>query len=333
VIVVPEIISLPGVTIKCVLSLAPVNFGASSGKPKGYAFLTILPAMDGDVVDNNGAEYYDQAVPNPLKLQIYVNHANHNFFNRQWTNDDTNGGLPIMARLDHEHILSAYGSAFFRNQLLGHNTLGFLLYEELPAGVLINNVHLSFDIENLTSVDNFEDGNGIGLNSMGQPNTQSGGLTANEYPFRQAAPGRFNDSFFGNTIGMIAQSSKPDGIFRWQLANPVRLKDHEVWIRVAEIYNEMSTPTTTSGFQLGVERTSGSVVWVDSNDVGGIPAPFDRRAFDLARFGVDKTKTMLKTLRFLGHCLQNLHKGKKEIVFRAILIRLNRQSPYISRIR
>jgi len=172
VIVVPEIISLPGVTIKCVLSLAPVNFGASSGKPKGYAFLTILPAMDGDVVDNNGAEYYDQAVPNPLKSQIYVNHANHNFFNRQWTNDDTNGGLPIMARLVHEHILSAYGSAFFRNQLLGHNTLGFLLYEELPAGVLINNVHLSFDIENLTSVDNFEDGNGIGINSMGQPNNQ-----------------------------------------------------------------------------------------------------------------------------------------------------------------
>jgi hypothetical protein len=67
VIVVPEIIAIPGVTINCVISLAPVNNGASSGKPKGYAFLTILPAMDGDVVDNNGAEFYDQATPNPLK--------------------------------------------------------------------------------------------------------------------------------------------------------------------------------------------------------------------------------------------------------------------------
>jgi hypothetical protein len=184
VVVIPEIIALPGVSITSVISLAPVNNGASSGRPKGYAFLTILPAMDGDVVDNNGAEFYDQAIPNPLKSQVYVNHANHNFFNRQWTNDDAwdgVNGLPIMARPDHEHVLSAYGCALFRSQLLGHDTSGFLLYKELPIGVLTDNVHLSFAIDKAATLDDFEDGNGIGLNSMGQPNTQFGGLTADEY--------------------------------------------------------------------------------------------------------------------------------------------------------
>ena len=321
VIVVPEIVALPDVIIRCVISLAPVNFNASDGKPKGYAFLTILPAMDGDVVDNNGAEFYDQATPNPLKSQIYVNHANHNFFNRQWTNDDTCGGLPIMARSDHERVLSAYGCAFFRSHLLGHDTSGFLLYKQLPAGVLTDNIHLSFAIDKATTIDNFEDGNGIGLNSIGQLNTQSGGLIANEYAFAQTTMGPFNDSFFGNTTGMVAQSKEASGTFRWQLANPVSLAGHEVWIRSADVYDEIKAPITNTGFQLGKETTEGDVVWVDSDDVGGIPVPFDRRAYDLACddchcYETDKTKTMLKTLRFSGHCLQG---PNRQILFKAIL--------------
>jgi hypothetical protein len=315
VIVVPEIITLAGVTIKCVISLAPVNNGASSGKPKGYAFLTVLPAMDGDVIDNNGAEFYDQATADPLKSQIYVNHANHNYFNRQWLNDDANGGLPIMARPDHERVLSAYGCAFFRNQLLGHNTSDFLLYRELPADVLTDNVHLSFAIQNETTIDNYEDHNGIGTNSMGQPNTQSGGLTANEFPFAQGAPGRFNDSFFGNTIGMVAQCKRTNGIFRWQLSAPVNLVGREIWIRSADVYDGQQAPSTTTGFQLGAETTSGVVAWVDSDQVGGIPVPFDRRAYDLAEYyATDKTKTMLKTFRFPGHCFKPPRSRKRPFV-------------------
>ena len=87
VIAMAERITLPGVTIKAVLSLAPVNSGANSGKPHGYAFMTFLPAADGDVVDNNGAQFYDQAKPDPLKVQLYIDFANHDFFNRQWPDD------------------------------------------------------------------------------------------------------------------------------------------------------------------------------------------------------------------------------------------------------
>jgi predicted alpha/beta hydrolase family esterase len=59
VIAVTERINLPGVTIRGVLSLAPVNSGATNGMPQGHAFMTFLPAADGDVVDNNGAQFYD----------------------------------------------------------------------------------------------------------------------------------------------------------------------------------------------------------------------------------------------------------------------------------
>jgi len=38
-----------------------------------------------------------------------------------------------MARPDHERVLSAYGCAFFRNQLLGHNTADFVLEPEGSA--------------------------------------------------------------------------------------------------------------------------------------------------------------------------------------------------------
>jgi hypothetical protein len=67
VVIVPTVIGLAGVTIQSVLALAPTNFrywfGLPTIAPKGYAFATILPAGDGDVVDNNGAQFYDQARP------------------------------------------------------------------------------------------------------------------------------------------------------------------------------------------------------------------------------------------------------------------------------
>ena len=108
VIVIPERITLAGVAIRAVLSLAPVNSGANSGRPQGYPFMTFLPAADGDVSDNNGAQFYDQAVPGPFKTQLYIDHANHNFFNRQWLNDDANGQLPLLSRPDHERFLDLW---------------------------------------------------------------------------------------------------------------------------------------------------------------------------------------------------------------------------------
>ena len=305
VVVVPEIITLPGVTIRGVISLGPVNSGASSGHPKGYPFLAILPASDGDVIDNNGAQFYDGADPAPFKGQLYVDHANHNYFNRQWLNDDTNGGLPLMSRPDHELILSAYGCAFFRRVLLGHPTEAFLDGTLRPPGVLTGNVHISFKRQGQVTVDDHEDGNGIGKNSFPAPTTASGGLIADEHPFEQGAAGRFNDSFFGATVGMVAQTKETGGTFRSAFDQSRDVTPLEVWIRAAEVYDGASVPPGATGFQLGLEDDNGTVVWVDSDGAGGLPRPLDRRAFDLPRwYATDKTKTMPTTLRFPVGCFR-----------------------------
>jgi hypothetical protein len=312
VILVPESITLPDVQIQAVISLAPTEFGAHSGKPAGYAFMTILPAADGDVRRNDGAKYYDRAEPAGYKSQMYVHHANHNFFNRQWLNDDTGGGLPLMPRADHERVLSAYGCAFYRNVLLGHATDGDLFDRELPAGVQTHNVHLSFELPRTFTIDHHEDGNGIGTNSLGQPTTQAGGLTADEYSFHQGA-GAFNSSFFGDTIGMVAEGER-NGTFRSALDRPVEISQREIWIRAAEVF-EGRIPPNATGFEVGVEDPGGTVSWVDVEDSGGLPRPFDRTGFDTL------TKTMLKSFRFPGRCFTG---ARRKLEIQAVWLRLGR---------
>jgi dienelactone hydrolase len=317
VVLVPEVNSIPNTKIKAVIALAPTSFGPSSGQPKNYAFGTILPAGDGDVWSNDGAKFYDRAIPGPYKSQLYVHYTNHNFFNRQWLHDDGDGP-PVMSRYDHERVLSVYGCAFYRSILLGHKDAAkFLSGHKLPAAVAANIVHLSFEVEDpYLTVDNHEDGNGIALNSLSLPTTQAGGLSADEYPFRRP-PGAFNSSFFGNSTGMVATPKRVNGTFRSQIPEKTDLSECEVWIRAAEVYNEHDVPAGATGFELGLEDNRGIVVWIDSDGIGGgVPRPYNR--------GSGYTKTMLKTLRFPGSCFVSANPQFEISAIRAILIRCNR---------
>ena len=316
VIAVPERINLPGVIILGVLSLAPVNTGATSGRPHGYAFMTFLPAADGDVVDNNGAQFYDQAIPSPFKAQLYIDHANHNYFNREWLNDDARGLLPIMARTDHERILLTYGCAFFRHSLRGDPSFGYLEGTLLPSGVQNQNIHLAYDIAGARIVDNYE-AHPITVDNEGQMTAQLGGLVAKDFPFAQVG-GAFNPSFFGNTTGNVAIAKEAVGDFREPLKKLADLTHGEVRVRAAEIFQAPNIPANATGFRIGVEDEGGTIAWVDVNDVGGLPRPFDRRAFD------SKTKTMLSTFRFPGHCFAASEKRLRASAIRAIHLGVNR---------
>jgi hypothetical protein len=323
VVTIPTVINLPGVTIRGVLALAPTNFrfwaGMSTIEPKGYAYMTILPAGDGDVVDNNGAQFYDQATPAPYKSQLYVHFTNHNFFNREWLFDD-GLGPPVVSRGDHERILSAYGCAFYRNVLLGHATDRYLAGYQKPGGVLSQHVYLSFMKEGQTTVDHHEDGNGIGKNSLNQMTGQSGGLIADEFPFAQApagggAPGAFNDSFVGLTTGMVAPAGGTGRLFRSEIGS-MNLSKREIWIRAAEVVAQQGVvPAGTSGFQLGVEDTNGVTAFVDVNAIGGLPRPY------LHPF---PTKSMLNTLRFKTECFKVGNRRLSLTKVHAILIACNR---------
>jgi hypothetical protein len=326
VVMAPPLISLAGVTIQSVLALAPTNFrywaGMSTIRPQGYAFLTILPAGDGDVTDNNGAQFYDQATPGPFKGQLYVHYANHNFFNRQWLNDDSQAYAQpaVSARSEHERVLSAYGCALYRATLLGHNTVGYLSGDVLPAGVMTQNVFRGFEREKAVTVDNFDDNNTINMNSLGQPNTQTGAINANEFRFDRppgAPPGTFNDSFYGLTTGMVTNPKKAGGVFRSQLKPPIDMTKREVWIRCAEVTDGNSVAQSPTGFQLGLEAANGATAFVDCDLVGGLPRPYPRNP--------GMIKTMLSTLRFRGACFQAKEFELGKIV--AILIRCNRKEP------
>jgi hypothetical protein len=298
------------VVVLSVLSLAPTDWGATSGPPQGYDFLTLLPAADGDVIDNDGAKYYDRCLPPSFKSQLYVHNACHNYFNRQWLNNDNGGALPTMGRSDHERVLLAYGCAFFRRVLAGHGTAGFLVGSELPPATPTSLVHLTFKWSSATTVDDHQQNNTIAVDSLNQPTTQSG-LTADEYGMSQTAAHQFNGSFYGDTIGMVAVPRGTGGTFRSQLPPGTRIGGKEIWIRVGDVF-EGSFPAAAIGFQVGVELPSGTLKWVDSDDVGGVPLPFDR--------GSD-TKTMLSTLRFPATCFELT---KRQVVIRAIVLRLNR---------
>ena len=291
VVTVPTVIGPIGVTIRAVLALAPTNFrywsGMSTIAPAGYAFATILPAADGDVVDNNGAQFYDQSTPGPLTAQVYVHSANHNFFNRQWSFDD--GVTPVIARSSHERILDVYGSALFRSALLGHPTDAYLLDRVRPAGTPTANVHLAYRVQGAETVDNHDDANTIAVNSLGLPTSASAGAVAQEFPFDQVA-GAFNSSFFGLTVGMVLQS-RPGGDFRSDVGG-ADLRRRQVWLRVAEVV-EGAVAADGLAFDLGLEDRGGVIGWVGSDAVGGVPRPFARPG---------QSKSMLSTLRFNPAC-------------------------------
>jgi hypothetical protein len=320
-LVVAERLTLPGVIIRAILAVAPVYSDATTGRPQGYPYMVILPAADGDVVDSQGARLYDLAKPGPVKTQLYVDHANHNYFNRQWQSDDTKGKLPVMGRYEHERILLTYGCALFRFAF--HNDPVMRSYLEgrlLPWGVVNHHVHLSYAAQEARTVDDFERPP-ITVNTEQQPTAQTGGLVAQRYFFARVPPGpqapaSFNESFFGETTGNVSLCREGDGRFREQLRVVTDLTRAEIRVRAAEVF-EGSIPPNPTGFRVGVEDTANMVAWVDVDDVGGLPRPFDRQA-------LEPTKTMLTTFRFPGSCFAAVAPQLRLTSIRAILLGLNR---------
>jgi hypothetical protein len=307
-------------TVKGVVSVAPTDTKAA-GKPSGFAFMAVLPAADGDVVTNDGAKFYDQAVPDPFKCQLYVHGASHNLFNRQWVNNEGMGPA-LLNRPEQERILSAYGCAFFRQVLLAQPLVKFLRVDELPPATRTDVVHVSFEQPGALTIDDHENRN-VALNTLGQPTTQAGGLTADEYDFSFGGAKTFNSSFFGKTVGLVARTTAAAGRFRSALGAARDLTGKEVWVRVAEVYDGTRVPPGATGYKLGLEDGGGRVAFADSNDAGGLPRPYDRRTFDIAAGLPDLTKTMLKTQRFPATCFESA-KGFDVRDVRAVVLQLDR---------
>jgi hypothetical protein len=159
---------------------------------------------------------------------------------------------------------------------------------------------------------------------LGNPNKQLNGLTAKKCAFIKGSASACNDTFYGNTRGMFAQTNTANGGFQWELAGPMDLSGREIRIRAAEVYNGLSVPAGATGFKIGLKDNKGKEAFVDSDDVTGLPRPFDRRTDDMHIFGDDRTKTMLKTFRFPTTCISRAKKGFDITHVTAICLRLDR---------
>lgn len=81
---------IAGVALESVLAIAPTDFYQPD--PGATTFGLMLPACDGDVYDLQGKGQYDRALAADtpaLRSQVFMLGANHNFFNTEWTFDDT----------------------------------------------------------------------------------------------------------------------------------------------------------------------------------------------------------------------------------------------------
>ncbi len=301
---------------RAVISLAPVNHNVVL--PDGYAFMSMLAANDGDVSTVPGAKFYDLATPAPFKSQVFIDRANHNFFNREWVSDeDGRANSAILSRVQCERILSRYGCALFRTHLLGHDLSDYLTYRLKPGGVETENVHLSFEWEGQAMVDDHEQPGGIGTNTMGEPTAQSSGMFADEFELHQA--GSVSPStFWGNTKGMIVKGRR-GSLFQTRLNGSANFSGDEgmfeIWVRVAEVSNGGLNPADGPVFDLGIEDSSEQRAWASSDNVGGIPRPFENPP-------VTGTKSMMSTLRFPIHCFQPEERQLKLANIEAIYVRI-----------
>jgi hypothetical protein len=92
------------------------------------------------------------------------------------------------------------------------------------------------------------------------------------------------------------------------------LRRLEIWLRAAEVFDGHIHASGT-GFQLGLEDGGGTIAWIDSDVVGGVPRPYDRPG---------QVKSMLKTLRFKSACFSTVAPKLRLATVRAILIRCDR---------
>ena len=114
-------------------------------------------------------------------------------------------------------------------------------------------------------------------------------------------------------------TSSGAGRFREPLSKSANLNNTEVRVRAAEVYQAPNIPPNATGFRIGLEDAGGTIGWVDVNDVGSLPRPFDRRAFD------GETKTMLSTFRFPVHCFQASNRKLRVGAIKAIHLGLDRR--------
>jgi hypothetical protein len=192
--------------VRAVLPLAPVDF--SRNVINNVALEVVLPYCDGDVNDNQGVHYFDDARYNVVgdtgaKHTVQVMGANHNYFNTVWTPglfpaggaDDwtayTTGGTSDsqcgtvagnkrLTTSQQQGVGRAYVSAFMRVYVGGESQFLPILTAAAPppASALTTNLHVSYHAPDSAStrrdVNRLLTATNLTTNTLGGTTTQTG---------------------------------------------------------------------------------------------------------------------------------------------------------------
>lgn len=281
--------------ILSVLSLAPVDTYrvVLSDRP----LLMIVPAADGDVSDNSGARTYDRATGGRtwFKSQMYIHGANHNFFNREWLNDDINGQGPSrLTRGEQEVMLRAWMRGWFDLTLKGE-AAHLALFDGGGVVPHVKNaaVFPSFQHGDAFTLDDFEQFPvDAAKNSRGGTVANAGFTSFAEHPFRRTT-GAFNTTFFHDTQGLVGVWKGATGAVRSDVPPPDADVSRFPFVAVRATTVLDANNTAPAAFKLGLEDTGTRRAEVPSPLVGRLP---------LAYAHPWAPKSMMHTLRFPARC-------------------------------
>lgn len=303
----------PDLVIRAVLSLAPTDFHGLVHDD--LPLLMVLPAADGDVWTNAGAKIYDRAPRGAdeewFKSQMYAYGAVHNLFNREWLKNDWDqiadwcaagfshtfcGATPPpnqLGRPAHEGLLRAWARGFFGLTLL--NEAGFLPAFSGDGAFAVgasDRVFPSYVTSDALTVDDYEQSpDDVTENSLSGVVTPTAGFSVlDEFDFTQTSADRFDDAFFHETDGLVAQWPETGPSFTSDI--PVAQQNvsrfEYLSLRVTQPAVRANSAAEVMDFSVGLLDASGNRVDVEVTVAGVIPFPYTHPGGN---------KSMLRTLR------------------------------------
>lgn len=285
--------------------------------------------------DVPGAIEFDTKRATPFNVQLYVHRANHYSWNRESRSRDAAGAAvpPVFSPKHHELVLRSYATAFFRAilqdmprepleqqaffrsqdgpvaYLNGHRLPSLISAASPSTGVYgettvdTADLVLAWRSRYLTTVDDYQQTNGVGINSLGEAATS--GLVMEEQDCAAGCKyaGRTRLLFLSASCASGAATC-PDASYRTELGATRRnLRSRAaVLVRAGEPLEQgaflPAVPARGVSFALGVEDASGMIQWKNADEVGGVPRPYARN--DL------QGRWVLKTLRFPIDCFSDV---------------------------
>jgi len=299
---------------KGIISLAPTDAEAGN-QVTDIPLLMILPAADGDVWDNSGAEIYDrsnsQSNSQWFRSQMYIYGANHNYFNQQWLEDDPiyDDGTAVapsrLSRTAQERLLQGWSRTFFELTLKDKNEyLPIFSGDAELSGLMNDSVYTSFRSGQRQFVDLYQDSpDNIDRNSLNGNVIRNGSfLGFDEFTLRQGSTDQFNNTFFHNTDGLVVEWQKemPNFVSRIPAANEDMSAYDNLTTRIAQVNDSrnrgLNRASEVMVIRLGITDRNNNHVDIETAGVGDIPYPYQHP------FGA---KSMMHTLRVPSACFVN----------------------------